>query len=78
MNQEDIIPYLGLGVTLVKLQGYHLTVKIAGQYTTPERGHLLLNLEKYLRLEVDPRVEVFLEPRGDLNTLRVKLRGVKT
>ena len=44
---------------------------------TAERGHMLLELEKRLHREIDPDVQVFLQPRGDMEKLRVKLRGAK-
>jgi hypothetical protein len=41
-----------------------------------QRGKLLLDTEKKLRKMVDAKLEIFLEPRGDLNKLRQQLRGV--
>lgn len=46
--------------------------------TTGERGHVLLEFEKRLRENGYPDAEVFLEPKGDINALRLRLRGVKT
>ena len=63
--------------TLVRLQGQYVTVALPEGLPTPERGRRLLALEKVLRAEWDPRAEVFLEARGDLNKLRVMLRGVQ-
>ncbi len=41
-----------------------------------ERGSALLEVERLLRT-MWPWIEVFLEPTGDMNALRVRLRGVK-
>jgi hypothetical protein len=46
--------------------------------TTAERGHVLLEFEKRLRQNGYLDAEVFLEPKGDINALRLRLRGVKT
>ena len=40
------------------------------------RGEALLNLELSLRAAGDDSIEVMLEPTGDLNKLRTRLRGV--
>ena len=44
---------------------------------TGKRGKLLLDTEKQLRKALNQRLEVLLEPRGDLNKLRLQLRGVE-
>ena len=75
--QEQVEAYLPPGVECVSLQGVRLTVRVTAPLSTPMRGSLLLGLEKLLRDKVDRRLEVFLEPTGDVNKLRVKLRGVK-
>lgn len=77
MEIEALKPLLPSGVEFVRLEGrYQVTLKMKEALSTPERGHLLLELEKRLRRDVDPQAEVFLEPKGDLNALRRKLRGV--
>jgi hypothetical protein len=73
----NIVELIDARVYLVELRGHHVTVALKELLSTPERGSLLLETEKLLRREVDPRIEVFLEPKGDLNKLRLKLRGVK-
>mgnify|MGYP001603188468 FL=1 len=70
--------YLAGTSTLVRVQGYHVTVALPVGLPTPERGRRLLALERELRIEWHPKTEVFLEATGDLNALRVKLRGVLT
>lgn len=57
--------------------GFKLILRMKERMATAERGHMLLELEKRLRREVDFRIEVFLEPSGDVNKLRQRLRGVK-
>jgi|TARA_Y100000310_G_scaffold128146_1_gene127309 hypothetical protein len=42
-----------------------------------KRGNCLMDIERILRNHLDQSIEVFLEPQGDMNKLRVKLRGVK-
>ena len=65
----------------VSLNGHRLILRSATKHreplSTPERGHRLLMLEKDLKDNVDSRLEVFLQPMGDLNVLRTRLRGVK-
>jgi len=41
-----------------------------------ERGTVLLDLEAYLKEQVDQGITVWLEPLGDKNSLR-KLRGIE-
>ena len=43
---------------------------------TPERGKLLLDTEIQLRDELGRPIEVYLEPKGDINKLRQQLRGI--
>jgi len=72
-----ILAILGPELELLKVQGSHVTVKVLSPMITSDRGHLLLETEKHLRAEWNPKAEVFLEPMGDINKLRLKLRGVK-
>lgn len=62
---------------LIGVERSHVTVALPGGLATAERGRRLLALEKELRQGWDPRAEVFLEGKGDLNKLRVMLRGVQ-
>ena len=63
---------------LVRLQRYHVTVKMREpSLPIAQRAAMLLDAEKLLRQKVDSRIEIFLEPRADRNTVRVSLRGVK-
>lgn len=41
-----------------------------------ERGELLLEIEQYLKEQVDQGITVWLDPQGDKSSLR-KLRGVE-
>ena len=70
-------PLLPAGLDLIRFQGHRITVRMASPMPTAERGHLLLELEKQLRADWNPLAEVFLEPKGDVNKLRQRLRGVK-
>ena len=72
-----IEPYLAGTSMLVRVQGHHVIVALPAGLPTPERGRRLLALERELRTGWDPKAEVFLEAKGDLNALRVRLRGVK-
>lgn len=53
---------------------------IVFQFTEPVgpecRGTILLDLEEYLKVAIDPGVYVSLEPLGDRNSLR-NLRGIE-
>lgn len=63
---------------LVRLQRYHVTVKMRERdMSIAQRSAMLLDAEKLLRQRVDSRIEIFLEPRMDRNTVRVSLRGIK-
>lgn len=73
----DVSDYLGATSSLVRVQQHHVIVALPEGLPTPERGRRLLNLERLLREEWNQQAEVFLEPKGDLNKLRVKLRGVQ-
>jgi len=78
LNPDDISQVLSPTSDLIRVAGYHVTVKMTSStLSTPERGAMLLNAESALRSTIDHRIEVFLEPRGDMNKLRLKLRGVK-
>ena len=61
---------------LLSLQTWQVTVEIVEPLATAERGHLLLETERLLRSQIDPQIEVFLQPKGDMNKLRERLRGV--
>ena len=61
---------------LEKIQGKHVIVTVKEKLSAADRGALLLDTEKRLRKQLDAKLEVFLEPKGDLNKLRLQLRGV--
>jgi hypothetical protein len=73
-----VLKYKFKGVDVVRRTGNHWYVELQGIYRTGERGHKLLQLEKKLRRMGWTDAEVFLEPKGDINALRLRLRGVKT
>ncbi len=51
-------------------------VTLLNELVPGERGTLLLDYEYDLKNQVDPAINVWLEPIGDKNTLR-KLRGIE-
>ena len=62
---------------IVRQSGAHLILRSLKPMGIAERGHALLELEKTLRASLNEAIEVFLEPMGDTNALRIRLRGVK-
>ena len=78
MEREELAQYLSGTCGLVEIRGHYVIVELPPGLSTSERGRRLLGLEVSLRENVDPLAEVFLEPTGDLNKLRILLRGVKT
>ena len=72
-----MIPLLPDKIHFIRMSGNQMFVR-TDPMPTPERGHALLELEKMLRKAGFAEAEVFLEPRGDINALRLRLRGVKT
>lgn len=75
--ESVLLDSLGGTSSLVRVQGSHVTVALPEGLATAERGRRLLSLEKKLRQVWRPEAEVFLEAKGDLNKLRVLLRGVQ-
>lgn len=53
-----------------------VTVNFAQPQSASKRGQLLLDLEEFLKKEVDQGLTVWLEPLGDRNSLR-NLRGIE-
>ena len=51
-------------------------MKIETKIPASERGVLLLELEKSLKLKIDEGITIWLEPVGDKSKLR-QLRGIK-
>ena len=54
---------------------YNINFTLEKNLSAAERGTLLLNVEEYLRANVNDGIRVWLEPMGDKNTLRL-LRGI--
>ena len=61
---------------LLRIQGSQVILSVKERMTTPERGKLLLDTERHLRRDISRKLEVLLEPKGDLSKLRQRLRGV--
>ena len=76
-DRLEVEPYLDGTSSLVRIQGHHVIVALPAGLPTQERGRRLLALERALRTGWAPKAEVFLEAKGDLNQLRVRLRGVQ-
>jgi hypothetical protein len=53
-----------------------ITVNLVEPLSPASRGQLLLDLEEFLKKEIDPGLTVWLEPLGDRNSLR-NLRGIE-
>ena len=80
VSKEDlsqrVIPLLDRRLELLRIQRYQVILSVREPMSTPERGKLLLDTERRLRKEINQRLEVFLEPKGDMSKLRQRLRGV--
>ena len=61
----------------VGLRGRHIYLKSIRKMTIEQRGHDLMVIENEVRAMFPHPYEVFLEPVGDMNKLRQRLRGVK-
>ena len=73
---ENIKSLLDPRLTLLKIQGQQVILSVKEKMPSGNRGKLLLDTEKQLRKALGQPLEVLLEPRGDLNKLRLQLRGV--
>jgi len=73
---ERVKPLLDSRLKLERVQSKHVIVSVTVDLPAAQRGKLLLDTEKQLRKMLDAKLEIFLEPRGDLNKLRQQLRGV--
>ena len=74
---ENVKPLLDPRLTLLKIQGQQVILSVKEKMPSGKRGKLLLDTEKQLRKALGQPLEVLLEPRGDLNKLRLQLRGVQ-
>ena len=54
----------------------NVTLKIEKSIQASERGILLLDLEQFLKTEIDEGITIWLEPVGDKSKLR-NLRGIE-
>jgi hypothetical protein len=57
-------------------QDGQIIVNLVEPMPASKRGPLLLDLEAYLKMAIDPSLVVWLEPLGDRNSLR-NLRGIE-
>lgn len=70
---DDLLAALGNipdNIEIVRLQGYSLIVRMKETGTIAVVGSALLNFEKQLHRDVNPRIEVYLETLADTNILR--------
>ena len=74
--QDLIRGILDPRLELLWVQKTHVYLKVKERMSTGERGHLLLEAQKTLRRATGQPLEVFLQPTGDLNKIRQRLRGV--
>ena len=58
-----------------KLDG-QVIIRLIEPVSADKRGALLLDLEAFLKVSIDPGLVVWLEPFGDLSSLR-NLRGIE-
>ena len=78
MTSDEVInKCLPVQVRLLSVRGPHVTLEMVAQLTISQKGTLLLEVERRLRRCWNPLAEVFLQPKGDINKLRKRLRGVK-
>ena len=75
--EDNIKSLLDPRLTLTRIQGQQVILEVGEKMSSGSRGKLLLDTEKQLRKTLGQPLEVLLEPRGDLNKLRQKLRGVQ-
>ena len=57
-------------------KGGTVTLELADDLHSAERGKALRTVEANLRATVEPHIEIWLQPKVDKNAVRVKLRGV--
>ena len=72
---EENVLYKDFKVIEVPDNG-QIVLKIETKIPASERGVLLLELEKSLKLKIDEGITIWLEPVGDKSKLR-QLRGIK-
>ena len=78
MTPETVRILLQRGFKLVSVDGLRLTARLEKDFgSAMERGQWVMDTERELRREARDPVELYLEPMGDTNKLRERLRGVK-
>ena len=66
----------GIIVIIAAKKDGQIIVNLAESVPVSKRGTLLLDLEEFLKEEIDPGLVVWLESLGDRNSLR-NLRGIE-
>jgi hypothetical protein len=73
---QKVTSLLDPRLELLRMDSQRAILSVKENLSTPVRGKLLLDTEKMLRQKTGQPIEVYLEPRGDINKLRQQLRGV--
>lgn len=76
LSRSAVLSRLPVATELVDIRGETITLRMRFPLETAKRGKLLLDFEKRLHKEVARRAVVLLEPMGDMEKLRKRLRGV--
>lgn len=76
LDAGAIQPHLEPTADVVRCQGWHVYIRLRETgLPMAEIGRRVMCAERVLREQVDPRIEVFLEPMQDRNQIR-RFRGV--
>lgn len=74
--QNRIAALNGAVVIAAAKEDGQIIVNLVEPQSASKRGQLLLDLEEFLKKEIDPGLTVWLDPLGDRNSLR-NLRGIE-
>ena len=76
-DQAKVVTLLS-GFEGVEFNGLHVTADLKLKFDlTSQRGTYTMSCERLIKDKVNPRIQLFLRPKGDMNKLRLSLRGVK-
>jgi hypothetical protein len=74
--QSSTQAFNGAVVIVSAKEDGQVTVNLTEPLPPARRGQLLLDLEEFLKQEIDQGLSIWLEPLGDRNSLR-NLRGIE-
>ena len=80
LNNKDQAKVTSLlsGFEKVEFNFLHVTADLKIQFDfTSQRGAYTMRAERLIKDEVNAGIQLFLRPKGDMNKLRLSLRGVK-